>query len=329
MNMFLNLQKYLFFILATSVSAHGMEQNETNYFEMLPSEIIHHVIKHRVKQISAPNFAQTITQIEPLSRVNKQLKEIAQEHMNALREQGAKSNGLLKEQVDNERLLNLLIQHNRFMHDNELLTEIEKFTLEWKQHDPNSNEKNEIRSFFRVLKNLNHTKALTDFITNNEEWANDFFARNLGALQFFVCLTTPSSELREKMIDDIITLLECKINPNQMLISDGSRQFAFHYACSYGNLALVKKFITSGVAINATNDNKTALEWMTCDVFVNLMQIEEKQEIIEELIKAGAILNQSSKPKKTILDRAGHKLKEFLRSQGAKTYQELKDEGLV
>ncbi|BDC35023.1 hypothetical protein Noda2021_09810 [Candidatus Dependentiae bacterium Noda2021] len=146
----------------------------------------------------------------------------------------------------------------------------------------------------------------------------------------------------------ITTLLNHGIRPNICVPIPHTDYYRplFHFACARGTLELVKKFIEKKVPINITDSfNMNAFHYLAFDS-CNLQPIQERKKIIDELLTHKLEINKTSecydRPTQfTVLDIAQKMIElnradsnqveliSYLKQCGAKTYQELKTEGLL
>ncbi len=118
--------------------------------------------------------------------------------------------------------------------------------------------------------------------------------------------------------------------PNQSIQLYLSSASLLRNACVYGNHDLVLAFVKHGVSLA----NNSVLESLILEN-ESTYGMDEKLHIIKTLLDRGMKTENSSHKKMSILDMAmlynplaNAKIVDLLRSKGAKTYQELREEHL-
>lgn len=311
----------LTFLFMNTVVA--MDHEKQAYFELVPYEITSLIIR----KVPTPNatLPQAARSVLDVALLDKEFLALAQPIIHKYRDQQGVVEDFIKKHVSLPNVLFALPKEERLSRDSHALRTIEKKLSE------NSIEL--LPGMFSVLKTATSFTydELKKCIKDCQSEADILLEKRFFLLD--INYYKKSQNYNNEIIADITFLIENGANPN--LNSKIHEMPLLHKACIVGNPNLVRVLLSNGADVNKKSEqmDETAIESM---LYASTSQTtQEKLEIMEELIAHGVPLLQSSRENYTILDVAlslkhntEPEIVTFLRSKGAKTYQELREEHL-
>lgn len=301
-----------------------MDEDKPPFIKQVPCEITSMILQ----KVSARDttLQQAARSVLTVALLDKEFLALAQPIIYKYSEQQGVVEDFMKKHVSLPNVLFALPKEERLSRDSHALRTIEKKLSE-----------NSIELLPGMFSGL---KAATSFTYNElkkcimdcQSEADILLEKRFFLLD--INYYKKSRNYNNEIIADIIFLIENGANPN--LNSKIHEMPLLHKACIVGNPNLVRVLLSNGADVNKKSEqmDETAIESMLYAATSQTTQ--EKLEIMEELIAHGVPLLQSSRENYTILDVAlslkhntEPEIVTFLRSKGAKSYKELKEQDLV
>lgn len=300
----------------------------------LPKELVHSITDYTIDPYAT--LEEAAQQLALLSKANKQINDMLYKKRMRFKELNIKVKEYVAKVYSIESNSLLLIQEKGITDDAHALQSVAHALSEKTQ-----NSKLEVTTWVVTAFTLNNYYPLKKLIGEKNKGAEDILYRNV--LRLRTLQTRNNTYDYNQTVDEIITLLQHGVNPNAVCLhkEDEGEVRIFQVLCDYGrvNYKLLNAFIDTGVSWDCVYQKEDhLLYYLCCDAWSNkTLSCQERQLLIQKMLDKNLSTINEVNDHCTVLDMAnlcfnshegGRDFIDFLRSQGAKTYQRILDEDL-